>query len=616
MFKKNLFLIFAVLTLFIFRLPACTSLIVTSGASKDGSVMLSYSMDASFLYGELYFWPAADHAPGTMIELYDWWDDGKYMGEIPQVDHTFQVTGNINDHQVAIAESTFIPIDRELLSQSRAIMDVGNLMYITLQRASTAREAIAIMAELTEQYGYAGFGESFSIIDKNEAWIMEIVGKGRLELGAVWVARRIPDGYVAGHANQARITTFPLDDPENCLYAPDLISFAREKRYWTGNDKNFSFADTYSQVNGEVIRWGDRRIWNAFRRMGVDMETWAEYSLGSIEKRHPPTGAPGGIISNRMPLWVKPAKKLSPSDLMSLMRDHYENTSEDMSRGLWAGPYSLPYRTRPLKVLHSPENGFSHERPISIQQTGFSLIAQARSSFPDPIGGINWFGVDDTGHTVYVPVYCGVTDIPPCFTHREDGLINISFDSAYWLFNLVSNWSYTRYTDIFPHIKRAQRSLEEDFIRRAADTDEKAQALYISDPDTARQLLTETTLSAAADMMSRWRELWEFLVVKYLDGNIRPSVREEFLRNSHGFLQYPEAKGFPTFWIQTMLQRKYNVDLKSIYSQEEILEIYGKNNRNFILQLILLALTIGFAALSLYLFRKYRVEKNRTKRKQ
>ncbi len=610
--KNTAILLAAVIAVVIpFRLPACTSLIFTKGSTTDGSVILTYSMDASFLYGELYFWPAKDYPQGSVLELYDWWDDGKYMGEIPQVEHTYQVMGNINEHQVAIAESTFMPVDPELYSQSRAIIDVGNLMYITLQRAASAREAITVMGNLVSLYGYSGFGESFSIIDKNEAWIMEMVGKGLRELGAVWVARKIPEGFISGHANQARITTFPLDDPENCLYSEDVIDFARENEYWSGNDSSFSFADVYAPPTNEMVRMGDNRIGNAFRRTGADVDEYKEYLRGNIKRSYPPLGAPGGIVKNRLPLWVEPGRKLSPDMIMDLMNDHYENTELDMSKGLWAGPYYLPYRTRPLKVLQG-EEGYSHERPISIQQTGFSLLAQARGWMPDPLGGINWFGVDDTGHTVYSPVYCGSLTVPPCFSHREDGIINFTFDSAYWIFNLVSNLSYTRYSEIYPYVNRERDKLRRDFFSRVEATDELAMIAYEGSREEAIRIITETSLAAGETLMNKWTELWEFLFIKYLDGNIRPSTGLEFTKNKWGFPDYPGQKGYPTFWIESMLGRKLNLDLRTIYSQDELLEIFGKNNKNLTIYLILIITSAALATLSIVMFGLYIRERRRS----
>jgi len=378
---------------------ACTNFLVTKGASKDGSTMITYAADSHVLFGELYYLPAADHPEGTMIDIYEW-DTGKFLGQIEQVPHTYSVVGNINEHQVSIGETTYGGRE-ELQSQSGAIIDYGSLMYLTLQRAKTAREAIEVMTGLVEKYGYYSSGESFSIADPDEVWILEMIGKGEGEKGAVWVARKIPDGYISGHANQARITTFPQDDPENCLYSDDVISFAREKGYYEGSDEDFSFADAYAPIDFGGARFCEARVWAGFNKVTEGMDQYLDYAMGEN-------------FDNRMPLWVKPDQKVGARDVMEMMRDHFEDSPMDMSKGVGAGPYDLPYRWRPLTWEHDGKTYFN-ERAISTQQTGFSFVTQMRGDLPDPIGGIIWFGLDDSYSTVYAPLYCGMLEAPETF---------------------------------------------------------------------------------------------------------------------------------------------------------------------------------------------------------
>ncbi len=449
---------------------ACTNFLVTKGASVDGSTMITYAADSHTLYGELYYQPAADYTAGAMRDIHEW-DTGKFLGRIPQVPHTYSVVGNMNEYQVAIGETTYGGRE-ELGKQSGAIMDYGSLMYVSLQRAKTAREAIEVIADLMDKYGYASSGESFSISDPNEVWIMEIIGKGEGEKGAVWVAQRIPDGYISGHANQARITTFPMNDEANCLFSKDVIAFAREKGWFDGKNKDFSFSDIYAPVDFSGARFSDARVFAGFNKVFSGMKPYEEYALGNVKH-----DGENKFPSNRMPLWIKPDKKLSVQDVMGMMRDHYEGTALDMTKDIGAGPFKLPYRWRPL-TFKVDSVDYVNERAISTQQTGFSFVTQSRSWLPNPIGGILWFGVDDAYSTCYVPMYCGISEIPECFKVGNGDMLTFSETSAFWTFNVVSNFTYLRYDAMIPDVLKVQKSLEDKFVAYTPSVDLAAQNLW------------------------------------------------------------------------------------------------------------------------------------------
>jgi len=497
---------------------ACTNFLITSGASVDGSVMITYAADAHVLYGELYYTPAARHLPGATLKIHEW-DTGKYLGEIAQVPETYTVVGNMNEHQVAIGETTFG--GRKALRDPDGIMDYGSLIYVTLQRARSAREAIRIMTDLVAEYGYYSSGESMSIADANECWLLEIIGKGPNHKGAVWVARKIPDGYISGHANHPRIRQFPLNDPDT-LYAPDVISFAREQGYYEGTDEQFSFADAYAPNDFGAVRFCDARVWCMYHRAAPSKDLPADWV----------TGAPG---AEPLPLWIKPDRKLSVHDVMELMRDHYEGTELDMTRDVGAGPYKLPYRWRPL-TWKVGEQTYFNERATSTQQTGFSFVSQARADLPDPIGGILWFGVDDTYSTVYCPMYCGISRVPKSFAVGTGSFHEFTWDSAFWVFNFVSNYSYLRYSDMIKDVQKVQRELEGRFLADQPDVESAALALYEKSPRLAVDYLTDYSVRAGDETVKRWRKIGEHLIYKYLDGN---------MKDEHGNVTHP---GYPKAW--------------------------------------------------------------------
>ena len=541
--------IFGILT-FVFLLVnyqisnGCTNFLVTKGASADGSTMITYAADSHNLYGELYFQPAKDHLAGDMRDIYEW-DTGKFLGRIPQPAHTFSVVGNMNEFQLAIGETTFGGRS-ELGSQNGAIMDYGSLIYVTLQRAKTAREAVKVMTDLVAEFGYYSSGESFSIADPNEVWILEMIGKGENQKGAVWVAVKIPDGYISGHANQARITTFPLNDKENCVYSEDVISFAREKGWFKGNDKDFSFSDVYAPVDFGAARFCDARVWAGFNKVAGGMEKYANYAKGLIEY-----GGDNHYATNRMPLWIKADKKLSVQDVMEMMRDHYEGTDLDMTKDIGAGPFGLPYRWRGLTwSVDSVE--YCNERAIATQQTGFSFVTQSRNWLPDPIGGILWFGVDDAASTCYVPMYCGITEVPESFKVGNGDLLTYSETSAFWAFNFVSNFTYLRYSDMIQDVKKVQSRLENKYVDYVPVIDKAAALLYSNDKEKARDFITQYSVNEADNMTEQWKKLGQYLLVKYIDGNIKREKDGQFERTEYGLPASPIFAGYPDWWYEAV----------------------------------------------------------------
>jgi dipeptidase len=499
---------------------ACTNFIISKGATTDGSVMITYSADSHVLYGELYYWPAKDWSKGTMVDVYEW-DTGKFMGKIPQVAHTYSVVGNMNQHQLSIGETTYG--GRLELSDSTAVIDYGSLIYITLQRAKNAREAIYTFSQLVSEYGYASEGESFSIGDKNEAWILELIGKGPAIKGAVWVARRIPDGYISGHANHPRITTFPLADgkksitskeidkiynPEvETIYAYDVIDVARKHGWFKGEDKDFSFCDAYAPLDFSGARFCEARVWSGFNKVNSQMGPYVDYAMGEN-------------LKNRMPLWIKPDRKLDLNDVKNLMRDYYQGTPMDMTKDIGAGPYKSTVRWRPMQ-WKVDGNKYIFERAISTQQTGFSFIAQSRSWLPDPVGGINWFGVDDTYYTVYSPMYCGITSVPESYAVGNGDMMTFSDNAAFWVFNQVTNFAYTRTSLLIDDLQKKQKEIEDSYMNETVNIDKTAAELFKQSPDKAVQYLTDYSVKSGNNTVIQWKDLYKFLFVKYVDGNVK-----------------------------------------------------------------------------------------------
>ena len=496
---------------------ACTNFLITPGASTDGSSLITYSADSHTLYGELRFIPAADHLPGDMQDIYEG-DTGKFLGRIRQIPHTYTVLGDMNEHQVAIGETTFT--GRTELQDPTAVIDYGSLMLLGLQRGRTARQAIEVMGALVAEYGYYSTGETFSVSDPSEVWIMEIIGKGPGNTGAVWVARRIPDGYVSAHANQSRIRQFPLNDPKNCLYAKDVISFARKKGWFQGRDEDFSFADTYAPATFGALRFCEGRVWCMYHRVAPSLGIPIDYAKG-VDGARP------------MPLWIKPDRKLSVHDVMELMRDHFEGTEFDLSKGIGAGPYALPYRWRPL-TWEVDGVKYLNERAVSSQQTGYSYVAQSRAGVPDSIGGVLWFGVDDTFSTVYIPIYCGIRRAPPSFAAGVATLQRFSWDSAFWVFNFVANFSYLRYSDMIQNVQKEQRAFEGEFLARQPEIEAAALDLHRKSPEAAREYLTDYSVGQAERVVTRWKGLLTELLVKYMDGNVKDEL------GNVGHPPYPE----------------------------------------------------------------------------
>ncbi len=539
---------------------ACTNFLITRGASATGSTMISYSADSHVLYGELYYWPARDYPSGAMLDVYEW-DTHRYMGKIRQVAHTYSVIGNMNEHQLAIGETTYTGIEN--LIDTTSIIDYGSLIYITLQRAKNAREAIKIMSELVSEYGYASPGESFSISDPNEVWIFEIIGRGHGNKGAVWVARLIPDGYVSAHANQARIQTFPLatgkknsvaitskdlrrifDPVVECVYAFDVVEVARANNLYTGTDQDFSFSDTYNPISFSGARYCEIRVWAFFNSINDDMDQYFNY-------------ASGHDLSKRMPLWIKPDRKISNYDMMNFMRNHLQGTPLDMKNDIGAGPFGLPYRWRPLswKVSDDPNAAeYTNERATVTQQTGFVFVAESRSWLPDPVGGILWFGVDDAGTTVFNPMYCGITQVPECFKVGNGDLVTYSPTSAFWLFNHVANFCYLRYDMMGADAQKLQKQLELQYIAEVAAVDNDAKKLFEDDVWKARDYLTEYSVKTAGNTFQKWKSLSEYLLVKYIDGNIKKEKNGKFAKTRNDYPEMPMQPGYPDSWKKSVIQ--------------------------------------------------------------
>ncbi|WP_029901880.1 C69 family dipeptidase [Prevotella sp. 10(H)] len=523
--KIFLFALFCLLALI--RVFGCTNFLVGKYASVDGSTIISYSADSYALFGELYHWPAKKWNKGDMLKVYEW-DTGRYMGEIAQPAQTYNVVGNMNEHQVTIGETTFG--GREELADPDGIMDYGSLIYITLQRSKSAREAIKVMTELVTEYGYYSGGESFSIGDPNEIWVLEMIGKGKGNKGAVWVAVRIPDDCISAHANQARIQQFPLNDPDNCIYSKDVISFAKEKGYYSGKDEDFSFAKAYNPLDFGGQRFCEARVWSFFNRYNKDMAKFVTYAQGKTQEP--------------MPLYIKPDRKLSIADIQEMMRDHYEGTELDWTNDVGAGPYKSPYRWAPL-TWESDSVQYCNERPIATQQSGFVFTAQMRSSLPNPIGGILWFGTDDADQTVFTPMYCSITKVPECYREGNGDLYTFSWTSSFWIQNWVSNMVYNKYNYMHADLEKVQKELEGKFFAEQEKTEAQAMELYKKSPAQAVQFLTNYSDAQAQYAFERWKKLGEFLTIKYMDGVIRKEENGVFTRNAYGKPSSPNRVGYP-----------------------------------------------------------------------
>ena len=479
---------------------ACTNLIVTPGASTDGSSLVSYSADSYGMFGHLCHYPAATHTKGSMRSIYDW-DTGKLLGEIAEAEQTYNVIGNINEHQVTIAETTFT--GREELIDTTGIMDYGSLIYVALQRSRTAREAIQVMTDLVAEYGYYSSGESFTIADPREVWIMEMIGKGPHTKGAVWVAIRIPDGCIAAHANQARIHNFPLNDKENCIYSPDVITFARKQKYFNGKNEEFSFAKAYAPLDFGARRYCEARVWAFYNMFSKEVgEKYLSYITGQSDEP--------------LPLYIRPDRKLSMRNLQLAMRDHYEGTPLDITQDLGAGAWQMPYRPSPLTFKAGGKEYFN-ERPISTQQTAWVFVSQMRQSMPASVGGVLWFGTDDANLTVFTPIYCCTTTVPECYSDKTADGITFSWKSSFWVFNWVANMTYMRYSQMIDDVRARQNLLEESFLKSQKDIERRATELYGQSPEEACKYLTGYSIACAQQALAEWRKLGEYLIVRYND---------------------------------------------------------------------------------------------------
>lgn len=502
---------------------ACTSLIAAKGATDGGQTMITYAADSHTLYGELYRQPAATHQSGEMRTVTEW-DTGRTLGSIPEAPVTYATIGNMNEHGLTIAESTWG--GREELAGS-GLIDYGSLIYITLQRARTAREAVEVMTSLVKDYGYASEGESFSIADPDEVWLMELIGKGSSDPGAVWVARRVPDGYISGHANHSRIHTFPLSDPET-LYSPDVIDFARSKGYYEGPDSLFSFSRAYAVYDNGALRGCDGRVWAYYNKFCAP-GSMARYEPWILRGEGEP-----------LPLWVRPQRPLSAHDLKDMMRDHFEGTVLDMTQDIGAGPFGVPYRWRPLTYKIDGQE-YTHERAIATQQTGFSFVADMNGARHDAMRGILWFGVDDANTCVYVPVFSSTDSVPRSLDGKTADLLTLSWDSMFWVNNYVANQAYNRYSQMIPDIRRVQSELETSYENEVSAL---SASLSGAGDSEARATLAELTERAAQNTTERYKALGDYLFVKYLDGNIKKESDGKFTRTPEGMPVQPEFGGY------------------------------------------------------------------------
>lgn len=516
---------------------ACTNLIAAKGATTDGSVMMTYSADSHNLFGFLHHSPAGKHPKGSVRKIFEW-DTNKPLGEIPEAEETYNVIGNMNEHQVVIGESTWGGRPELADTTGQAVMDYGSLIYVTLERAKTAREALDIMTDLVAKHGYASSGESFTIADKNEVWVLEMIGKGA-EKGAVWIAVRIPDNAISGHANEPRIRKVNLKDKENVRHSKDMISFARKHGYFTGKDEEFSFADVYGEHDASTRRGCDARVWSYFRRFNNDADKY--FAWCNADSDEP------------MPLYIVPDRKVSLAEMQKSMRDHFEGTPYEMTSDVGAGPFHSPYRWRPMEYEVDGKK-YCMERAIATQQTGWSYVSQTRDWLPDPVGGVLWFGTDDTNTCVYMPIYCGVTKVP---TELAEGDINtLDLRSNFWVNNIVANQAYNRYDQMIDDIRKVQGSLEKGFQANRPDVEEKLTAIVNSgDMKAYRNAVNSEAAAVARNSTDAYRDLAGYLFVKTMDGNLKKTDKDgNFIKSEYGLPVYPTFPGYDKKYYENIVK--------------------------------------------------------------
>ncbi len=529
---------------------ACTNFIVGKKASVDGSVICSYNADDYGMFIGLAHYAAGTHKKGEMRDIVDW-DTHKYIGKIPEAPVTYNVIGNINEFQVTIGETTYG--GREEMVNPDGGIDYGSLIYLGLQRSRTAREAIKVMTTLAQTYGYCSEGETFTICDPNEAWIMEMQGKGKGEKGVVWVAQRIPDDAICGHANQSRIGKFNMKDKNNVMYAKDVVAFARKKGWFSGKDADFNWKMTYAKPDFSGRRICDARVWSFFNRYAKGMDKYLPWALGK------------DATAEDMPLWVVPSRKLSVQDVQVAMRDHYEGTpmaidSTDIGGGIW----QMPYRPTPLFYEVNGKKYFN-ERPTSTQQTGFTFVAQMRSWLPRKVGGVLWFGNDDGNMVAYTPIYCGNTVQPECYNTPGADALTFSMKNAYWVCNWVSNMVYPRYSQMFPSLKAVRDSLEQSYFARQKEVEDKAVAMAATNEDAAARYLNDYSNTVAQQMLARWKQLAFYLIVKYNDMTVKPEKDGKFLRTPEGIGVAVKRPGYPETYRKQIVKQtgdRYEVPAK------------------------------------------------------
>lgn len=586
--KKSFFIgVLSMMTMISVDSNACSNILVTKGASADGSCMVSYAADSHQLYGELYYLKGGFWDKGAMRDVVEW-DTGKFLGRIPQAPVTYKRVGNMNEHQLIVAETTYG--GRHELWDSTGVMDYGSLIYIALERATTAREAIDVIVSLANEYGYYSEGESFSIADQKEVWVMDLIGKGtkmvngkNVRKGIVWVARRVPDGYICAHANQARISTFPLDDPENCLYAPDVITFARQMGWFDGQDKDFSFCDTYAPLDFSGMRACESRAWSALNILCKGKFTFVDENGGEVTRDAYDyiDYAMGYDKTKRFPLFVKPAEKISVKDVADAMRDHFEGTPMDMTQDIGAGGNALPYRWRPMNFEVDGKT-YVNERAIATQQTGFWFVGQSRGWLPDVVGGVIWFGCDDAATSWLTPIYTNTQEVPECFREGNGDILHYSPTSAFWMCNRVANACYKAYNIMAPTVRSAIDEWENAQIANLARTDEEAlkifyseikvKKMYVRKNDRTRKVadpapktkafITEFSVNTAQEMFDKWVGMEEFLLVKFLDGNVKAQNPDgSWVTNGHSD-KIPANIGWPGYtdvWKRAAASEKLEV---------------------------------------------------------